>query len=303
MSINGVIVVNKEAGMTSFDVVYKIRKLAGTKKVGHTGTLDPDATGVLPVLIGNATRAADIMDKTEHKRYTATLRLGSATDTQDSSGCVVLEGDVSGVTEDKLKDAISHFVGDILQTPPMYSAIKVGGKKLYELARKGVEIEREKREIKIYSIDLLSFDGRDAVIDVKCSKGTYIRTLCHDIGEYMGCFGHMAKLCREESGSFKLSEAVTIEELKEGGLEKHLISTERLFSYPKFTLTKKQEYLVKNGVAAYCEGDEGKYRVYSEEGNFLCISEIKTIEGEKCLKLIKSFYGGNDERGSEKGKI
>lgn len=289
--MNGVIVIDKERGMTSFDVVAKIRKLAGTKKVGHTGTLDPDATGVLPVCIGNATRAADIMTGSDEKRYTALLRLGSATDTQDATGKVIARGDASAVTEEALAEALSRFTGAQKQIPPMYSAIKIGGKKLCDLARSGISVEREARPIEIRSLTVLSRDGADVTLDVSCSKGTYVRTLCHDIGEFLGCHAHMAALCRTQSGHFTLSDAVTLSRLCNGeSLSEHLLPTERLFDYPVYTLTQKQEHLVRNGVPAYCTGDVGRYRVFSPSGEFLAISEICDIDGMRCLKLIRGFY-------------
>ena len=289
--MNGVIVIKKDKGMTSFDVVARMRKLAGTKKVGHTGTLDPDATGVLPVCIGIATKAADIMTGNDKKRYTALLRLGSSTDTGDASGNVISTGDASGITDEDIKKALLHFTGDIMQIPPMYSAIKVGGKKLYELARKGIEVERKERGVTIHFINMIKRDGSDVLIDVSCSKGTYIRTLCEDIGAFLSCPAHMANLERTESGNFTIDEAVSLDELTgPDDIKKHLKSTDALFDYPKYIVTKKQEWLLRNGVAPYCEGDMGKYKVFSENGDFLAISEITEIEGKLCLKTIKGFY-------------
>ena len=290
--MNGVIVIDKEAGFTSFDVVAKVRKLCRPYKVGHTGTLDPDATGVLPVCIGNATRAADIMSGNDKKSYRAVLRLGSATDTYDASGKVTDEGDPSCVTDELFGKVLEGFRGEIKQIPPMYSAIKVGGKKLYELAREGKEIEREERLVTINSLEIVKREGNDFTIDVDCSKGTYIRSLCHDIGIKLGCFAHMAALERTKSGNFTIGEAVKLSELSGAeDIEKYLIPTERLFDYPDFFVSEKQERLVKNGVSAYCEGDVGLYRVFNKNGEFLSISEITEIEGKKCLKLVKSFYG------------
>ena len=290
--MNGVIVIDKEAGFTSFDVVAKVRKLCRPHKVGHTGTLDPDATGVLPVCIGNATRAADIMSGNDKKSYRTVMRLGSATDTYDSSGVVTERGDASGITDDELEDAVKLFTGEIMQIPPMYSAIKIGGKKLYELAREGKEIEREARKITIHSLSIVCRSGNDITLDIDCSKGTYIRSLCHDIGLKLGCFAHMAHLQRTKSGNFTINDAVKLSALADiTDIEKYLIPTERLFDYPDFTVSEKQEYLVKNGVNAYCEGKIGKYRVFNKKGEFLSVSEITEIEGKKCLKLVKSFYG------------
>ena len=290
--MNGVIVIDKEAGFTSFDVVAKVRKLCRPYKVGHTGTLDPDATGVLPVCIGNATRAADIMSGNDKKSYRALLRLGSATDTYDASGKVTDEGDPEGITDEIFEEVLKDFRGEIKQVPPMYSAIKVGGKKLYELAREGKEIEREERLVTINSLEVVKREGNDFTIDVDCSKGTYIRSLCHDIGIKLGCFAHMAALERTKSGNFTIEDAVKLSELSDiTDIEKRLIPTERLFDYPDFTVSEKQERLVRNGVSAYCNGEEGKYRVFNQKGEFLSVSEIVTIDGQKCLKLVKSFYG------------
>ncbi len=290
--MNGVIIIDKEAGFTSFDVVAKVRKLCRPYKVGHTGTLDPDATGVLPVCIGNATRAADIMSGNDKKSYRALLRLGSATDTYDASGKVTNVGDPSGVTDEVFENVLKDFRGEIKQVPPMYSAIKIGGKKLYELAREGKEIEREEREVTIHSLKIAERNGNDFVLDIDCSKGTYIRSLCHDIGIKLGCFGHMASLERTRSGNFTIEEAVKLSSLSDTeDIEKHLISTDRLFDYPIFTVSEKQERLVKNGVSAYCEGELGLYKVFNKKGEFLSVSEIVMIEGMKCLKLVKSFYG------------
>ncbi len=288
--MNGVIVIDKDEKMTSFDVVAKMRRLCQTKKVGHTGTLDPDATGVLPICIGNATRAADIMTDSGKKRYTALLRLGSSTDTFDASGNVTASREDFSVSDDAVRAVAEKFEGEILQTPPMYSAIKVGGKKLYQLAREGKSIEIEPRKINIEGIKILSRSGNDILMDVCCSKGTYIRSLCNDMGNELGTYGHMAALRRTESGAFTIDRAVKLSALTEENIKDYLISTSELFDYPIFTVSCKQEFLVKNGVAAYCEGEPGKYRVFAESGEFLSVSEITEIDGQRCLKLIKSFW-------------
>lgn len=291
--MNGVIVIDKEKDMTSFDVVAIIRRLCRPHKVGHTGTLDPDATGVLPVCIGNATKAADIMTGNDKKSYRAVLCLGKATDTFDASGKVTRERDAGGVTDSMIEEALSSFRGEIMQVPPMYSAIKIGGKKLYELAREGKDIEREPRKVTIHSLTVRERCGHLITLDIDCSKGTYIRSLCNDLGEKLGTFGYMAELRRTRSGNFKEEDAVKLSNLKStGDIEKILIPTERLFDYPSFVVSEKQEYLVRNGVSAYCDGENGMYKVFSKSGEFLSVSEITEIEGKKCLKLVKSFYGG-----------
>lgn len=287
--MNGVIVIDKEEKMTSFDVVAKMRRLCGTKKVGHTGTLDPDATGVLPVCIGNATRAADIMTGADNKRYTAVLRLGAATDTFDASGSITREGSSDAITDERISEVLEGFKGEILQAPPMYSAVKLEGKKLYELARAGKTVEVEKRSVRVDFINVISRKGNDVTLDIGCSKGTYIRSICNDVGEALGSFAHMAALRRTQSGAFRIENAIKLSELTPEKIEETLIPTSELFDYPVFTVTEKQEFLVKNGVSAYCEGEKGKYRVFSQSGEFISVSEITEIEGKLCLRLIKNF--------------
>jgi tRNA pseudouridine55 synthase len=284
--MNGVINIYKPKGMTSHDVVSKIRKISGIKKVGHTGTLDPDAKGVLPICIGKATKLADMLTFSD-KRYTALLRLGVVTDTQDLTGNVLFEREVS-VTKEEFLNATKKFVGEIEQIPPMYSAVKIGGKKLYELARKGIEVERKPRKITIYGINVLSFDGKDAKLDISCSKGTYIRTLCHDIGDLLGCGGCMAELVRTQSSIFKAEDAVSIDELTSENIEGFLIPPDVLFDFEKIVVTGEVERKICNGNAAFVPGiSEGKYyRVYGGNGNFLCIS--KGLSGK--LTLVKSFF-------------
>lgn len=290
--INGVIVIDKEEGMTSFDVVARVRRICGMKKVGHMGTLDPAATGVLPVCLGNATRALSLLTEGETKRYLAVLRLGAETDTEDATGCVTRTGDASHITREAVGQALSAFQGSIEQTPPMYSARKVDGHRLYQLARKGITVARPAQRVTIENLTLVSIEGADVTIDVTCSRGTYIRTLCRDIGEKLGCLGHMAALRRTMSGAFSLDMAVTLRALEKDGPKAHLIPTQALFDFPVFTLSDKQEYLVRNGVAAYCEGAPGRYKVMTKRGEFLAVSDIVETEGVRCLKLVKSFYGG-----------
>ena len=289
--MNGIIIVDKPQGKTSHDIVYAIRKLTGIKKVGHTGTLDPMATGVLPVCIGSATKVADMLTLSD-KGYTAEFVLGKTTDTLDAEGAVLTETEVN-VTEDEIRAAIMSFVGEIEQIPPMYSAIKQNGKKLYELARQGIEVERKPRKVTINSIDILEINGKSVTIDVSCSKGTYVRTLCADIGEGLGVGAYMTKLRRTKTGQFTISESHTLEELgtlkdKEGTLKSALIPVDKIFEdYPKITLNEKQKKSVTNGVRMTYKGKENQsYRVYDENKNFLCISKI--IDGK--LTLEKSFW-------------
>ncbi len=290
--MNGIIIIDKPAGKTSHDMVYFMRKMTGVKKVGHTGTLDPMATGVLPMCIGNATKIADMLTLSD-KRYIAQLVLGMTTDTQDAEGVTLTECGVS-CTDDEIRRAAGSFVGETEQVPPMYSAIKQNGKKLYELARKGIEAERKSRRIKINSIDVIEIDGEKVTIDVSCSKGTYIRTLCEDIGNKLGVGAYMNTLRRIKTGPFTIEESHTVKEIEAlrniGELEKILIPADRMFSqYPALTLNPKQVRSVTNGVMMTYRGeeDEGRrLRIYDENGRFLCVSKI--TDGR--LKTEKSFW-------------
>lgn len=286
--MNGVVVIDKPQGVTSHDVVGMLRKRFGTRRVGHTGTLDPLATGVLPVCIGNATRAADMLTESD-KRYTAVLELGKRTDTLDIEGEILEEKPVT-VSEDEIRECIRGFVGEQEQLPPMYSAIKQNGKKLYELAREGREVKRELRHINIYSIDIVDIKLPTVTIDVLASKGTYIRSLCDDIGHSLGCGAVMTALRRTESAGFGIDEAYTIEALDAlDDISKALKPTDSLFSdYPELRLNEKQERSIVNGVRmTWRDGIEGqRYRLYGPDGRFLCISVIEDMR----LRLIKSFW-------------
>lgn len=277
--------------MTSHDVIYKVRRITGIKKVGHTGTLDPDACGVLPVCIGNGTKLSDMLTVSD-KRYTAVMRLGITTDTQDMTGNVLRETTVNA-TKDDIEKAVSGFVGDISQIPPMFSAVKVNGKKLYELGRKGIEIERKPRQIKVYEINILGIDGNDVTLDIKCSKGTYIRTLCHDIGETLGYGGCMAELTRTESAGFNIANSVTLEQLAEEGYEKYIVPVEDMFDYEKVSVGGELLRKVLNGNPIKKPGivDGEMYRVYDDNGKFLCVSKGE----EGLLKMVKCFFSGSKE--------
>lgn len=289
--MNGVILVNKPLGKTSHDIVYIIRRITRIKKVGHTGTLDPMAEGVLPICIGNATKAADML--TNHdKAYRAQLVLGMTTDTQDAEGEILTECGVS-CSADEIKSAVLSFVGDIEQIPPMYSAIKLDGKKLYELAREGKTVERKARRVTIHSIEIVELDMENytITIDVSCSKGTYIRSLCEDIGMKLGVGAYMNTLVRTKSGNFDISECSTVAELREmgEGIADKLIPTDKLFSeYKRLELNEKQSALVTNGVRLNFSGlkESECYRLYEKNGKFLCIS--KYINGQ--LVLEKAFW-------------
>lgn len=250
---NGILVVNKKKGYTSHDVVGKLRGILKQKKIGHTGTLDPDAEGVLPVCLGNATKVCDLLTDRD-KVYEAVLKLGVETDTQDLSGKVLREGCVENITKERLWEAAAEFEGEYLQIPPMYSALKVNGKKLYEYARAGLKVEREPRKVFIRKIELLDWDEveKEAKIRVECSKGTYIRTLCHDIGKKLGCGGAMKYLLRTKAAGFCLDMAFGLGEIeemmKEGKIGEWILPTDRVFAgYPPFLVKPDKERLLMNG--------------------------------------------------------
>lgn len=287
--MNGILNINKPAGDTSFDVVRKIKKLAGTKRVGHTGTLDPEATGVLPVCIGGATKFADYIMKDE-KVYRATLRLGITTETYDRTGNVLKTSTVS-VNEDETERAIKSYVGRVKQIPPMYSALKVKGERLYSLARKGIEIEREPRDVEIFSIDILEMNLPYVIFDVRCSKGTYIRSLCYDIGEKLGCGGTMWDLVRISSGIFNIEHSVKLENLNEENIEDCLIPVESaLIDYPSVSFDEKFGALLINGVSLMDKSAIASlsmgliYKVYTGM-KFVGIGELR----ESGFKLVKQY--------------
>jgi tRNA pseudouridine55 synthase len=289
--MNGIIIVDKPIGKSSHDMVGFMRRLTRIRRIGHTGTLDPMATGVLPLCIGNATKAADMLTLAD-KCYVAELVLGKTTDTLDSEGEILSECEVN-VSEDEIREAIMSFVGEIEQIPPMYSAIKQNGKKLYELARQGVEVERQPRRVTINSIEIEKITKDSAVIRVSCSKGTYIRTLCDDIGKKLGTGAYMSALRRVKTGCFTIDEAYTVDQLSEmaenGTLEAALKNVDELFDdYDEIHLNEKQTKSIKNGVKMSWRGKaEGEMlRLYDSEGNFICISQIE--DGR--LKLVKSFW-------------
>lgn len=283
---NGILIVDKPADWTSQDVVSKLRGVFHERRAGHGGTLDPMATGVLPVFFGRATRAVEFFEHAE-KTYEATLRLGCVTDTQDSTG-TVLERRPVEVSRAALEEVLTRFLGQQSQIPPMYSAIKVGGKKLYELARSGREVERKPRSIHVFSIDLLGFDGTEAVLRIHCSKGTYVRTLCHDIGAALGCGGCMSALRRIQAGIYTEARSHTMEEILAcGEPEKLLLPIDSLFSaYPRLTLTANQEKQCRNGASFSIQRAPGRCRAYAQNGEFLALCEA--IDGK--LKTVKSFF-------------
>ena len=288
--MNGIIIIDKPQEWTSNDVVSRLRRVFNTRRIGHGGTLDPMATGVLPVFVGRATRGVEFFEHAE-KVYETTILFGLTTDTEDITGKTLTETEVS-LTEEQLLAVLPKFRGDILQIPPMYSAIKVGGQKLYDLARKGREVERQPRPITIHELQLLEFTGSEARLRVRCSKGTYIRTLCKDIGEALGCGGCMAALRRVRAGEYTLEGSIPLRQLldisERGEDVEHLLRpVDTMFaSHPRLELTEKQARLVKcgNAFASDCPG--GTYRVYAPDGEFLAL--CKAEDGK--VSTIKSFF-------------
>ena len=285
---NGIIIIDKPAGWTSMDVCAKLRGILREKRVGHGGTLDPMATGVLPVFVGQATRAVEFAENS-NKEYVAGLRLGQVTNTQDTSG-ETLETHPVTATRADVEAVLDRFRGDIQQIPPMYSAIKINGQKLYDLARKGKEVERKARSITIYELEVLGqVSETDYLIRCLCSKGTYIRTLCHDIGQALGCGGTLYSLRRTRAAGFTLADAVTIDDVQERG-EALLLPVDRFFDrYPALTLpTAKLDKLCRCGNPLKLPGTaDGTYRVYGQNGDFLCLSQAK----DGTLTSIKNFFG------------
>lgn len=291
--MNGVINIYKNTGMTSFDVVAMVRRVAKMKKVGHTGTLDPAASGVLPVCLGKATKIIDYIMENK-KVYRVNLKLGMVTDTYDLEGEVLREKDASHITKDEILNCINSFVGTIDQVPPMYSALKQNGVRLYELARQGIEVHREARKVTIYSIENIKIESNDNIqMDVCCSKGTYIRSLCYDIGEKLNVGATMTALERIQNGPFTKEEAINIEDLTEELLEKHIISIEKaLDSFERITVNEKFGKLLRNGVKVFDNrmySEEVKfnklYRVYEDNGVFLGLGK-RDEKGFKLEKLL-----------------
>ena len=284
--MNGIVIVDKPQGWTSQDVTARLRRVFNTRRIGHGGTLDPMATGVLPVFVGRATRGVEFFEHAE-KTYETVLRLGLATDTEDTTGKVLAEKPVS-LTEADVLAVLPQFRGQILQVPPMYSALKVDGQKLYDLARKGKEVERQPRPITIHALDFLGLEGTDVRLRVRCSKGTYIRTLCKDIGEALGCGGCMAALRRIAAGEYTAQEAVPLAELLETETpEVHLRPVDTMFrNHPAVTLTEKQEARCRNGNAFSIQLADGTYRSYGQDGAFLALSRVE----DGVMSNIKSFF-------------
>lgn len=286
---NGIVIIDKPAGWTSMDVCAKLRGILKTKKIGHAGTLDPMATGVLPVFVGQATRAVSFAEGGE-KEYVAGLRLGRTTNTQDTEGETLTQSPVA-VGQEELETVLPRFTGEISQIPPMFSAIKINGQKLYDLARQGKEVERKARAVTIFALEVVEqVSETDYILRIRCSKGTYVRTLCHDIGQALGCGGCMFSLRRTMAAGFTLDESVTLEQMQEGG-EALLRPTDSLFrDRPDYRLrTEKQEERCRNGNPFFIQENlpEGEYRIYGREGAFLCLSRL---QGDTMTSL-KNFFG------------
>ena len=289
MGMNGIILVDKPCGWTSHDVVGKLRGILRERRIGHSGTLDPMATGLLVVFVGRATRAVEFAEA-DSKEYIAGLRLGVSTDTQDTTGNVLNTCEALP-SKDELIAAANGFLGEISQIPPMYSAIKINGKKLYELARRGEIVERSPRKVTISKLELLGEDKCDYILDIHCSKGTYIRTLCSDIGDKLGCGGCMSSLRRVKAGVFSITQAYTMEQIQAaadlGELDGIIIPVDTLFTdKPKLTVNEFEEKKLRNGNTIKTKSADGTYRVYSESGEFLLLAEVK----DNLLKTIKSFF-------------
>lgn len=293
--INGLLIFDKEKGITSHDLVYKVRRKLGIKKVGHTGTLDPMATGVLVISIGKATKTSEYIISSD-KEYEARIKLGVLTDTYDITGEILKEEKVS-FTEDDIKKALEHFTGKMTQKPPIYSALKVKGKKLYEYAREGKDVEIKERNIEIFKNELLEFNGSDEfLIRVKVSKGTYIRSLANDIGEFLGTYGSLTELRRTKTGDFKIENSIKISSFQDMSLdeikEKILPMDLALSSFKKIYIDKSFLYRFLNGqfykLNDKLENEE--YRVYCDN-KFLGIGEIRYIDNEPYLKMKKKLIG------------
>ena len=291
MLTSGLIPVNKPAGMSSHDVVNRLRRILGTRKVGHCGTLDEMATGVLPVCFGRATRACDYAQSAD-KTYRATLKLGLDTTTEDIWG-ETLAVHPSHVTEEEFRAVLPHFVGKLSQVPPMYSALKKDGQRLYDLARAGIEVEREAREIEVFQITLHAFDEENQTADLSfdVSKGTYIRTLCHDIGSSLGVGGAMASLCRTRNGKYTLDKSFTLDELKahaeEGRLDDCILPVETVFSHlPRYDLSLKEEADMRFGRVFSSALPQGQVAAFAPSGEFIGLCAVE----DGIFRLVKGFY-------------
>ncbi|MBQ6890357.1 MAG: tRNA pseudouridine(55) synthase TruB [Oscillospiraceae bacterium] len=284
--MNGIVIVDKPQGWTSQDVTARLRRVFNTRRIGHGGTLDPMATGVLPVFVGRATRGVEFFEHAE-KVYEAVLRLGITTDTEDITGTVLTESPAV-ITAEQLESVLPQFRGEILQVPPMYSALKINGQKLCDLARQGKQVERKPRPITIHELQLLGQTPEGFRLRVRCSKGTYIRTLCKDIGDALGCGGCMAALRRVQAGSYEIGEAVPLETLLEtASPEAYLRPVDSMFAqHPAVDLTPNQEKRCRNGNAFSVKLEDGTYRAYGQNGEFLMLAKVES----GVMSTVKSFF-------------
>jgi len=284
--MNGIVIIDKPQGWTSQDVTARLRRVFNTRRIGHGGTLDPMATGVLPVFVGRATRGVEFFEHAE-KAYETVLRLGLTTDTEDVFGNTLHEQEVH-ISETEFLSVLPRFRGKIEQIPPMYSALKINGQKLCDLARKGKEVERQPRPIEIFELTLLEFTGNTARLRVCCSKGTYIRTLCKDIGEALGCGGCMQELRRIQAGEYTIDEAVPLQTLLDAqNPEGYLRGVDTMFrNYPEVTLTPNQEKRCRCGNSFSVKLADGTYRAYSPEGEFLMLAKVE----DGIMSTVKSFF-------------
>ena len=284
--MNGIVIIDKPQGWTSQDVTARLRRVFNTRRIGHGGTLDPMATGVLPVFVGRATRGVEFFEHAE-KTYETVLRLGMTTDTEDISGNVLTEQDAF-VTGEELEAVLGKFRGEIMQVPPMYSALKINGQKLVDMARKGKTVERQPRPITIHELTLLGMEAEGIRLRVRCSKGTYIRTLCKDIGEALGCGGCMAALRRVQAGEYTIEESIPLLKLlEETEPEKYLRPVDTMFrNYPAVILTEKQALRCRNGNSFSVKLCDGTYRAYGQGGEFLMLAKVES----GVMSTIKSFF-------------
>ena len=288
--MNGILLIDKPSGWTSNDVVQKLRGILRERRIGHAGTLDPMATGLLTVFIGRATRAVAFAEGM-NKRYLAGFRLGVTTDTQDVTGTILREEEIQ-LTEEEIRAVCAAFTGEIQQIPPMYSAVKVNGQRLYRLARRGEEVERTARKIVIENLEPVGRDGEDWILDVTCSKGTYVRTLCHDMGEKLGCGACMSSLRRMAAGRFSVKDAYTLNDVQQAAdnerAEELLLPIDSLFqAYPALTVTGTAEKKIRNGQGFLSDkADPGPVRLYSQNGEFLALGNAENGS----VSIIKSFF-------------
>ena len=285
-NMNGIVIIDKPQGWTSQDVTARLRRVFNTRRIGHGGTLDPMATGVLPVFVGRATRGVEFFEHAE-KVYETVLRPGITTDTEDITGTVLTQTDAT-ITADMVEAVLPQFRGEILQVPPMYSALKINGQKLCDLARKGREVERQPRPITIHELTLLGVDEAGIRLRVRCSKGTYIRTLCKDIGAALGCGGCMAALRRVQAGEYTIAESVPLEVLLETAEpEPYLRPVDSMFrNLPAVTLSPKQEIRCRNGNSFSISMEDGTYRAYGQNGEFLMLAKVEA----GVMYTVKSFW-------------